>query len=59
MAVFYLDEGVPEVLALLLVGFGHHATATRAEGHKDVLVSNSLTVLGNALYSWTASTGWR
>ena len=122
MAAFYLDEDVPEALASLLNGVGHHATTTRTEGHKgvpdhaqlwhaalhswifvtlnrrdflllhgawlhwgvprrhagilvlphvpraslptaaaaiDALVADPLTVLGNALYVWTAATGWR
>ncbi|HVA92650.1 MAG TPA: DUF5615 family PIN-like protein [Chloroflexota bacterium] len=122
MAVFYLDEDVPEAIAPLLVGFGHRATTTRAEGRKgipdyaqlwhsaihnwifvtlnrkdylllhgawqhwdvsrqhggilmlphvpranlptlaaaiDTLVSNPSTILGNAVYGWTASAGWR
>jgi hypothetical protein len=63
---------VPESLATLLVVFGHHATTTRAAGRKgmpdygqlwyaaiDALVTNPLTVLGNAIYGWTAATGWR
>ncbi|MGH2409140.1 MAG: DUF5615 family PIN-like protein [Chloroflexota bacterium] len=36
MAVFYLDEDVPEAIALLLVGFGHRAITTRAEGRKGI-----------------------